>query len=387
MKKFLLLLLFPSIAGAQAPPGMRSSLHAGVNFSRLYTDSLATSASAYPLAGAGVSFPLSEALRMKPGVQYSLRGSKSEHPHVKFRNEYIDLNLLLEYSPTPQLQLEIGGQYALLMSSKKIVLSGFNASGTESVPVKGYASQLEAAAGILFPFQQNASIGLRYCQGLSRNSTSSIQAHLHFSFNQLHEDNKGGTFKDLQAAAAAPLEVKKLVLHRVPLAVFPAEICAMENLEELILEGNGLTVLPEDIACLRKLKKLSVAFNDLESLPASIGNLKGLYELDVRFNKIKRIPPEIGKLSSLNFLYIGKNTLNELTGAIGNLTELKELDLTDSGPGLRIPGEVANLRKLEVLYLDRTIQFPYSITSMNPRFRIVLKESLPGEENINPEMK
>ncbi|KAK7820132.1 mdis1-interacting receptor like kinase 2, partial [Quercus suber] len=126
----------------------------------------------------------------------------------------------------------------------------------------------------------------------------------------------------------------KGTLENLDLSSFP-------NLLSLDLKENQLTgTIPTNIGTLYKLKFLDLSTNSLNgSLPLSLANLTQVYELDLSRNNIT------GELDPLLF---PDATSQSKTG----LLSLKNFLLQDNMLGGRIPGEIGNLKYLDVLALD-----------------------------------
>jgi len=174
--------------------------------------------------------------------------------------------------------------------------------------------------------------------------------------------------------------LEKLVISSNRLEKIPSTIQNLEKLQYLSLNHNKFKTLPQEIGNLIELKELYLSYNQLEKFAPEIGNLAKLEFLYINGNKITKIPKEIGDLINLKVLVIGKNSLSTLPDEIGNLTRLTELNIAFSGPMLGIPESIQNCKKLEYLYIDKSILLPYSIGKMNPRLKIIVKEA--GELNI-----
>jgi Leucine-rich repeat (LRR) protein len=176
-------------------------------------------------------------------------------------------------------------------------------------------------------------------------------------------------------------ELTTLILHNNEITEIPPEIGKLVNLQKLVISRNKLTSLPPEIGQLINLKKLSVKANQIESLPPEIGSLKNLEELWLNFNRLKELPPEIGNLSNLSHLYVDYNLLTSLPPEIGKLLNLQHfvigrnnlqalpaefytltgmivLDLSYSGPMLKLGEDICNFRRLETLIIDQgTLSF------------------------------
>ncbi|MDR6579953.1 leucine-rich repeat domain-containing protein [Pseudomonas extremaustralis] len=129
----------------------------------------------------------------------------------------------------------------------------------------------------------------------------------------------------------------------------PAEIFAMENLEDLHLQYNDLESLPSTVCNIATLKKLRLGGNSLESLPASIKNLKRLELLTLWSNNLKSLPEEIGELVNLKALNISDNAdLNHLPDSIIRLTNLEEFEWYGSGEHKLTVQQIGWLKSLRV---------------------------------------
>lgn len=208
---------------------------------------------------------------------------------------------------------------------------------------------------------------------------------------------KWARLDSIPAAIGTLSDLKTLYLFKNGLDSIPDEIGNLKNLETLVISSNKLRSIPSSIGQLTKLKKLSLKHNRIKEVPSELGDLNELEELHLDYNALKKLPPEIGNLKSLEFLFlndnllqeipkeignlsnlkflvIGKNSLSSLPYEIGDLTNLTELNVAFCGPLVEIPGSISNCTFLEYLYIDQSIVLPYSIGSVNPRLKLVIKE-------------
>lgn len=164
--------------------------------------------------------------------------------------------------------------------------------------------------------------------------------------------------------------LERLVISSNKIVQIPSTIGQLTKLEYLSLQHDQLISLPEEIGSLTNLKELYLDYNQLMALPNEIGNLTNLKFLHINNNHLQKLPNEIGSLSNLCYFTVGKNNLNRLPDEIGNLSNLIELNLVGCGPLVEIPATIVNCKRLENLYLDKTILLPGSIIHTNPRLKI-----------------
>ncbi|NVO03263.1 MAG: outer membrane beta-barrel protein, partial [Bacteroidetes bacterium] len=124
----------------------RYALCPGFNVSNLYNDSSRTVKTTYPQFGFIINKDFNSAFGVNGGMQFSYRGANREGLSYKFRNTYLDFQVIPKYSLFDFLKLEIGGQYSYLMTSKLITRTPFNGKIKTDIYGK-YKSQFELIAG------------------------------------------------------------------------------------------------------------------------------------------------------------------------------------------------------------------------------------------------
>ncbi|MCF8298910.1 MAG: outer membrane beta-barrel protein [Saprospiraceae bacterium] len=344
-------------------------LNLGANYSQLEIDTIYNLATMLPFMGLNLNYEASKKFNIIVGGQLSYRGSNTISPVYKYRNEYVDVQLLGQYKLADNLALEFGIQRSTLLSSyKKNPTSAYASELTT-----GFSSHNEFITGLEIKFHKNVYLSGRYTLPTKELEYSNLQFLVNIRLRPWLKENKLKIYYDLKSAAKEPLLVEKLVLHRKDLIEFPMEILEMKNLQELVLDANKIISIPPEIDELINLTYLSVKFNDLDSIPKEIGNLKNLKELHLENNDLKKIPPEIGNLENLEFLYIEKNDLNYLPPEIGKLENLKELNIAKSGVALTIPIEYKNLKQLDVLTIDYSLITTFNLKSISSNLRIIVK--------------
>lgn len=196
---------------------------------------------------------------------------------------------------------------------------------------------------------------------------------------------------------AAMTNLRKLILFRNKLETIPGFVGNLSKLETLSVQSNNLKTLPPEIGQLNRLTKLNLRFNQMKQIPDESCNLSELTELDLRNNLLDSLPFCIGDLSKLEYLYLSDNKLlqlpedmkklkslrllnlgrNNIQGKfptlIGQLESLIELDVSGCCDDNNLPDELANLRKLEFLYVSSYQILPYKIGWGNPRLKVIVK--------------
>ena len=174
--------------------------------------------------------------------------------------------------------------------------------------------------------------------------------------------------------------LRRFDLSFTPLAVLPAEIGNLHNLQRLNLSNNPLlAVLPPEIGNLHNLQVLNLSndpslealpaeignlhnlqvlhlSNDslLEALPVEIGNLHDLAMLDLNNTHLAVLFPEIGQLHNLQWLYLSNTNLEVLPPEIGQLHNLEMLNLSSNPLLAALPPEIGQLQHLREIDLSNT---------------------------------
>ena len=100
----------------------------------------------------------------------------------------------------------------------------------------------------------------------------------------------------------------------------PAEICAIEGVNQLLLMNNSVETISSDIGKMSELTKLDLTGNNIKTLPAEIGQLKKLKTLRLGKNPIESFPEEIANCESLKSIVLkGSNVSNEVKDQLARL--------------------------------------------------------------------
>jgi hypothetical protein len=367
------LLVLGSATLAQVFPSGKLFAFGGLGLTKLVNDSLDLKSSLLPALSVEYNQPVFKDFSVNAGLHYAFAGNKTENSKLRFRNQYAGISIVPQYQLMNFLTMYAGICYNELISQKTGRMDGSSKSGIKWEANSAYGSEFSGMAGVGLQLQKGLWFHVRKQFPANSGDYSSLQFLLSINISDLKFEPRQKKFTTFPEALANYQECRKLVLMRQYMRVLPPEIGKMVNLENLVLDGNELHSLPKEIGNLENLKKLSLKYNYLDSLPIEIGDLVNLEELYLERNNLYELPDEIGRLKALKFLYIGKNNLTELPASIGELTNLIELDVSYSGPMLRIPPELSKLKSLELLIVDRTTQFPVPFDPPNLRFRIVVR--------------
>lgn len=125
-----------------------------------------------------------------------------------------------------------------------------------------------------------------------------------------------------------------LDLSNNQISSIPAELGALEHLQEVILSQNRLDKAMkwtwlDQTAIKSNLKLLDITDNSLIKLPEQIGKLYGLVNLKASKNMLVFLPQSLGRLSNLKYLDVSKNNLKHLPGSMKNL-RLILLDVSEN---------------------------------------------------------
>ena len=194
MKKiFLLLLLMPLILFSQKQEeksNISFGVQTGANLSKVSNDTLDVRNVFLPFLGIDLRYQAASKFFIQIGVQYSFRGANVKVPFKKFRNDYIDVQLLGMYSIFSELRVQAGIQYAMSLSSsvQKSVMKSM--LGEAIILDRSYTSQLEIVAGLELAATKFLDVGFLYTIPLKKMDYSNLQFVLHFKLFEPKHTNK-----------------------------------------------------------------------------------------------------------------------------------------------------------------------------------------------------
>jgi|SaaInlV_125m_DNA_1040241.scaffolds.fasta_scaffold00184_15 Leucine-rich repeat (LRR) protein len=148
--------------------------------------------------------------------------------------------------------------------------------------------------------------------------------------SQLYSDSaykKVAVYNDLQDALVDSGSVKKLILKRDKLTIFPMDILKLTELEYLDLSSNKIDSLPTEINQLKNLRVLILTRNSLLKFPKEIFELQYLKVLKIGGNEFETIPRGIDSLKVIEEIDLWNTSINDLPFGIENIKSLKRLDL------------------------------------------------------------
>ena len=163
MKRILFLLAFISsfVYGQNISP-YKAGPAVGLNSAKFFSDTVDYKASTLPLGGLSATFKLTDKFDLQLQGLYSFKGSVSLSPGYNLRNSYLDFRLTPHYKISDNFQLIAGVQYASLLSSQKITLSGEKQNGKQGTELLGFKSQVDYPVGIQLGLQKSIDLGITY---------------------------------------------------------------------------------------------------------------------------------------------------------------------------------------------------------------------------------
>eukprot|EP00944_MAST-04C_sp_MAST-4C-sp1_P010137 g10137.t1 len=147
-------------------------------------------------------------------------------------------------------------------------------------------------------------------------------------------------------------ELKALLLGENVLKEYPSCIDKLEHLTVLQLSNNRIPRISPEIKANVLLTMLCIDGNELTALPEEMKTLTRLTHLLAHENLFTEVPPVLEHFTNLQELFLQGNKLQYFPGTLASkLTKLEYLDL--AGNQLyELPGEIGELKKLEVLSLS-----------------------------------
>jgi len=168
--------LFIAAATASAQPGPREGIQWGISLglNTAYMDLFAKQAVLEFYGGLSAEIPLTRGLALCSGLAYSGKGGDGTLPSwgmltvmtpISLRVHYLELPLLIKFSPTPSLYLE-GGFYGAVKIGGSLSVRGARdaddlINGTDAGYVLGMGGEFKFLG-------RRQYTGLRYSHGLSR---------------------------------------------------------------------------------------------------------------------------------------------------------------------------------------------------------------------------
>lgn len=211
--------------------------------------------------------------------------------------------------------------------------------------------------------------------GYNKKNLDEVPAEVYSTENLTSLSLFGNHLTALPDSITKLTDLEVLYLGKNEFVKFPEQVCYLKNLRILSIAYNDLDSLPSCIGRLEKLEMLMLNNNQIVSITDSVSNLKSLMVLNLNRNNLRRLPLGIYELDSLQTLNLGTNNIDSLSVRMSNWVSLKELRLVRSGPLLRIPDELCDLRLLELLEIDQSIVLPTcALARVTSRLRIQIAE-------------
>jgi hypothetical protein len=118
------------------------------------------------------------------------------------------------------------------------------------------------------------------------------------------------------------MSITGLDLSNLSLIDLPPEIGNLTSLTHLCLNNNQLTRLPESFGHLAALEYLNLAGNRFTMLPESFGDLAALRDLNLARNQFTGLPDSMNRLAGLSCLDLRGNPIADLSNINDHLKEI-----------------------------------------------------------------
>ncbi|XP_021907621.1 receptor-like protein kinase HSL1 [Carica papaya] len=166
------------------------------------------------------------------------------------------------------------------------------------------------------------------------------------SFLSLYNNNINSSLSS-DISACQSLEHLDLAQNLLT-GTLPHALADLPNLKFLDLTGNNFSGdIPASFGGFQKLEVISLVYNLLDgTIPAFLGNVSSLKMLNLSYNPFSpgRIPPELGNLTKLEILWLTEcNLVGEIPDSLGRLKRLKDLDLALNNLVGPIPSSLTEL--------------------------------------------
>jgi len=179
MKRSLLLFfLFPLYLFPQKQEeksAVSFGVQTGFNLSKLKNDTLDVRNVLLPFLGINLRYQAAPKFNIQVGFQYSFRGANVKSPKIlKFRSDYIDVQLLGMYSIFSELRVQAGIQYAMSLSSslQRSIMKNILVYMDDK---RNYPSQFEVVAGLELTAQKIINVGFLYTIPLKKMDYANLQ--------------------------------------------------------------------------------------------------------------------------------------------------------------------------------------------------------------------
>ena len=184
-------------------------LDLGLNFTKFNNDSLSLRSGMQPALGVFGNYKISDKLFANISGDYSIRSSFSPKPYLKIVNQYVDLDLKLQYEFYNDVYFNLGGLYSNLISSKKT----YNSDGSEKQSIDTYSSQACVVVGMGFRLSRSINFEFNYFIPTSSEIKTNFQIGVSIELNN-PKIKKPKTFTQIvnEESKRQILELKNAVL-------------------------------------------------------------------------------------------------------------------------------------------------------------------------------
>lgn len=165
-------------------------IKSGLNFCKLYNDTNNLKKGVTPLLGIQAKTNLYDNIYTSSSISYSIKNSSHVSPFYKIKNNYIDLDLLIQYNIAKDLFVNSGLMYSHLLKSYKITNSSENENGVQKNEINNYNSELSIPIGFEYKIQNNINLGCYYYFPTTQKSTKNFQVQINYSLRKRDKNHK-----------------------------------------------------------------------------------------------------------------------------------------------------------------------------------------------------
>ncbi len=143
----------------------------GLNFTKFSSVSLDFSTKMQPAIGVFGNYKLINKLFVNLSADYSIRSSFSPKPYLKIVNQYVDLDLKLQYEFYKGVYFNAGAMYSYMLASK----ATHNNDGSDKFSINAYGSDISVVLGMGFRVSRAINFEFNYFIPTSSNIKTNFQ--------------------------------------------------------------------------------------------------------------------------------------------------------------------------------------------------------------------
>lgn len=172
------------------PSEFEYGISAGFNYSKLYHKEYDLDYGTKPFIGFYSRNNQNKYLSLRASIQYSIKGSTSTTPFLKFENHCIDFSFVPQFKISEDLSFQAGASLSACILSNHRILDGDNSSGSKRVWDNNRGRELSIPVGIELKLQDNLNLEFNYYIPVSSNQTNSFQLGININLNHRTSKNR-----------------------------------------------------------------------------------------------------------------------------------------------------------------------------------------------------